>query len=87
MADEAFVTGALETVADRRRTAGSDPRARAFRRRAGDITRPAARPANIAHAIGAVLLDRARNVFRAVIGATERKPMVLADARPWFAGK
>jgi carbon-monoxide dehydrogenase medium subunit len=34
-----------------------------------------------AHAIGAVLLDRSRNVFRAVIGATERKPLVLSDAR------
>jgi carbon-monoxide dehydrogenase medium subunit len=39
-----------------------------------------------AHAIGAVLLDRARNVFRAVIGATERKPLVLADAKPLFQG-
>ncbi|MGZ3519357.1 MAG: FAD binding domain-containing protein, partial [Vulcanimicrobiaceae bacterium] len=39
-----------------------------------------------AHAIGAVLLDRARNVFRAVIGATERKPLVLSDARSLFGG-
>ncbi len=39
-----------------------------------------------AHAIGAVLLDRSRNVFRAVIGATERKPLVLSDARPLFGG-
>ena len=39
-----------------------------------------------AHAIGAVLLDRTRNVFRIVIGATERKPLVLADARALFNG-
>lgn len=39
-----------------------------------------------AHAIGVVLLDRPRNVFRAVIGATERKPLVLSDARPLFGG-
>ena len=39
-----------------------------------------------AHAIGAVLLDRPRNVFRAVIGATERKPLVLSDARPLCGG-
>lgn len=39
-----------------------------------------------AHAIGAVLLDRSRNVFRAVIGATERKPLVLSDARALFGG-
>lgn len=37
-----------------------------------------------AHAIGAVLLDRTRNVFRAVIGATERQPLTLTDARSWF---
>jgi aerobic carbon-monoxide dehydrogenase medium subunit len=39
-----------------------------------------------AHAIGAVLLDRSRNVFRAVIGATERKPLVLSDARALCGG-
>ena len=39
-----------------------------------------------AHAIGAVLLDRTRNVFRAVIGATERKPLVLTDAKALFNG-
>jgi carbon-monoxide dehydrogenase medium subunit len=39
-----------------------------------------------AHAIGAVLLDRSRSVFRIVIGATERKPLVMTDARPWFGG-
>jgi carbon-monoxide dehydrogenase medium subunit len=39
-----------------------------------------------AHAIGAVLLDRSRDVFRAVIGATESQPLTLTDARPWFRG-
>jgi carbon-monoxide dehydrogenase medium subunit len=39
-----------------------------------------------AHAIGAVLLDRSRDVFRAVIGATERRPLVLSDARSLFGG-
>jgi carbon-monoxide dehydrogenase medium subunit len=39
-----------------------------------------------AHAIGAVLFDRPRNVFRAVIGATERKPLVVSDARALFRG-
>lgn len=38
------------------------------------------------HAIGAVLLDRQRGVFRAVIGATERKPLVVADARMLCGG-
>jgi aerobic carbon-monoxide dehydrogenase medium subunit len=38
-----------------------------------------------AQAIGAVLLDRTREVFRAVIGAIERKPLVLSHARSLFA--
>ena len=33
-----------------------------------------------------MLLDRPRDVFRAVIGATERKPLVLSDARALFGG-
>jgi aerobic carbon-monoxide dehydrogenase medium subunit len=37
-------------------------------------------------AIGAILLDRPRSVFRAVIGATERRPLVVTDARKLFGG-
>jgi aerobic carbon-monoxide dehydrogenase medium subunit len=40
-----------------------------------------------AHAIGAVLTDPDRGVCRAVIGAIEAKPIVLADARPLFGGR
>jgi carbon-monoxide dehydrogenase medium subunit len=40
-----------------------------------------------AHAIGAVLIDADRNVCRAVIGATESRPIVLADARELFGGR
>jgi carbon-monoxide dehydrogenase medium subunit len=39
-----------------------------------------------AHAIGAILVDPERNVCRAVIGATESRPMVVADARELFGG-
>jgi carbon-monoxide dehydrogenase medium subunit len=39
-----------------------------------------------AHAIGAVLIDPERNVCRAVIGATEARPIVLADAHELFGG-
>ena len=39
-----------------------------------------------ANAIGAVLLDRPRKLFRAVIGATERRPLVVTDARKLFGG-
>ena len=40
-----------------------------------------------AHAIGAVVVDPERNVCRAVIGATESRPIVLADARELFGGR
>jgi aerobic carbon-monoxide dehydrogenase medium subunit len=40
-----------------------------------------------AHAIGAVLEDPDRGVCRAVIGAIDAKPIVLADARPLFGGR
>jgi carbon-monoxide dehydrogenase medium subunit len=39
-----------------------------------------------AHAIGAVLIDQDRNVCRAVVGATQSRPIVLADARELFGG-
>lgn len=39
-----------------------------------------------AHAIGAVLLDRQRNVFRAVIGGAGLKPIVIQDARAVSGG-
>ena len=39
-----------------------------------------------AHAIGGVLSDPARGVFRAVIGAIETAPIVVADATSLFGG-
>lgn len=40
-----------------------------------------------AHAIGAVLHDPERSVFRAVIGAVEARPIVFSDAGPLFGGR
>ena len=40
-----------------------------------------------AHAIGAVLHDPEREVFRAVIGAIESPPIMVADAANLFGGK
>jgi carbon-monoxide dehydrogenase medium subunit len=40
-----------------------------------------------ADAIGAVLFDPARSVCRAVIGATESRPLVFADAHELFRGR
>jgi aerobic carbon-monoxide dehydrogenase medium subunit len=41
---------------------------------------------DFAHAIGGVLHDPERNVFRAVIGAIETAPIVIADATTLFSG-
>ena len=40
-----------------------------------------------AHAIGVILDDPDRGVCRAVIGAIDAKPVVLADARALFEGR
>ena len=85
LAVEDFVTGALET------SLGADELLEAVRIPAQSSSaqwgyyKVCRKTGEYAHAIGAVLLDRPRNVFRAVIGATERKPLVLADARALVA--
>ncbi|MGB8400011.1 FAD binding domain-containing protein [Bradyrhizobium sp.] len=87
IAVEAFVTGALETAL------GTGELLEAVRVPAQSASaqwgyyKVCRKTGEYAHAIGAVLLDRSRNVFRAVIGATERRPLVLADARSWFGGR
>jgi carbon-monoxide dehydrogenase medium subunit len=40
-----------------------------------------------AHAIGSVLLDPVSGQGRAVIGAVEAAPVIIADARPLFGGR
>jgi carbon-monoxide dehydrogenase medium subunit len=44
------------------------------------------KPGEMAQAIGAVLHDPERSVYRAVMGATETIPIVFDDAAPLFAG-
>jgi aerobic carbon-monoxide dehydrogenase medium subunit len=86
MAVEEYVTGALETalqpgeMLEAVRVPALSPSAR------WGYYKVCRKTGEYAHAIGAVLLDRSRNVFRAVIGATERKPLVLSDARSLFGG-
>jgi aerobic carbon-monoxide dehydrogenase medium subunit len=86
MAVEIYVTGALETVL------GADELLEAIRVPAQSASaqwgyyKVCRKTGEYAQAIGAVLLDRPRNVFRAVIGATERRPLVLSDARTLFRG-
>ncbi len=45
------------------------------------------KPGELAQAIGAVLHDPERAVLRAVIGATESRPIVFPDAASLFGGK
>ncbi|MEA2944408.1 MAG: aerobic carbon-monoxide dehydrogenase medium subunit [Bradyrhizobium sp.] len=86
LAVEDFVIGALETVL------GANELLEAIRVPAQSAAaqwgyyKVCRKPGEYAQAIGAVLLDHPRKVFRAVIGATERKPLVLADARALFGG-
>ena len=44
------------------------------------------KPGELAQAIGAILHDPERSVFRAVFGATESMPIVIADAASLFDG-
>ena len=44
------------------------------------------KPGELAQAIGAILHDPDRSVFRAVFGATESTPIVVADAASLFGG-
>jgi aerobic carbon-monoxide dehydrogenase medium subunit len=84
LAVEDYVTGALETML------GTDELLEAVRVPAQSASaqwgyyKVCRKTGEYAHAIGAILLDRPRDVFRAVIGATERKPLVLQDARALF---
>ena len=86
LAVEDYVTGALET------TLGPDELLEAVRVPSQSASaqwgyyKVCRKTGEYAQAIGAVLLDRPRDVFRAVIGATERKPLVWPDARALFGG-
>jgi aerobic carbon-monoxide dehydrogenase medium subunit len=84
---ERFMAGAFETalapgeLLEAIRVPRLSPRRRwgfyKFCRKAGEY----------AHAIGAVLVDPERAVCRAVIGATEATPIVVADAAALFGGR
>lgn len=86
LAIEDFVTGALETAL------GANELLEAIRVPAQSASarwgfhKVCRKTGEYAQAIGAILLDRPRDVFRAVIGATERRPLVLSDARALFGG-
>lgn len=86
MAVEDYVTGALETALQPGEILEAVRVPALSRSARWGYYKVCRKTGEYAHAIGAVLLDGARNVFRAVIGATERKPLVLSDARSLFGG-
>jgi carbon-monoxide dehydrogenase medium subunit len=83
---EAFMTGALETVLE----AGELLQAVRVPVLSPDAIwgyyKVCRKAGQHAHAIGAVLLDRPRNVFRAVFGGATLKPAVIQDARALCGG-
>lgn len=84
---EDFVTGAFEVALDPGEIleAVSIPRlSRSVRWGYYKICR---KTGELAQALGAVLHDPERSVLRAVIGATESRPIVLSDATSLFGGR
>src|SRR5262245_21958300 len=63
------------------RTAASHPHSASLRTARCGYYKVCRKAGEFALASGAVLLDRERNRFRAVIGATEGRPVVVDDAR------
>jgi carbon-monoxide dehydrogenase medium subunit len=87
LAVEDYVVGALETSlgAGELLEAVRIPRLSKVARWA--YVKKCRKTGEFAHAIGAVLVDPERKVCRAVIGATESRPIVVADARELFGGR
>jgi carbon-monoxide dehydrogenase medium subunit len=83
---EDYVLGALETSLDAGELLEAVRIPRLSKSARWAYVKKCRKTGEFAHAIGAVLIDAERNVCRAVIGATESRPIVLADARELFGG-
>ena len=77
---EDFMRGALESDIRRGRNSDVRSRSQARPRARWGYYKSCRKPGELAHAIGAFVLDPDRDVLRAVIGATEAKPVVVARA-------
>ncbi|MEK7877489.1 MAG: FAD binding domain-containing protein [Pseudomonadota bacterium] len=82
-----FVTGAFEVALARGEILEAVRIPRLSRSARWGYYKICRKPGELAQAIGAVLHDPERSVLRAVIGATESKPIVLSDAASLFVGK
>ena len=86
LAVEEFITGALESAL-RSGELVEAVRVPAMRRSARwGYVKACRKPGEFAHAIAAVMIDPEAFNARVVIGAVEKKPIVLHDASPLFGG-
>jgi aerobic carbon-monoxide dehydrogenase medium subunit len=84
---ERFMAGAFEAALERDELLEAIRVPRLSPRRRWGFYKFCRKAGEYANAIGAVLLDPERAVCRAVIGATEATPIVVADAAPLFGGR
>jgi len=87
LAVEDFVTGVFEVALDPGEIVEAVRIPRLSRSARWGYYKICRKTGELAQAIGAVLHDPERAVFRAVIGATESRPIVFADAASLFGGK
>ncbi len=87
LAVEDFVTGVFEVALDPGEILEAVHIPRLSRSARWGYVKICRKPGELAQAIGAVLHDPERAVFRIVIGATESRPIVVADAASLFGGK
>ncbi|MEA2839968.1 MAG: aerobic carbon-monoxide dehydrogenase medium subunit [Methylobacteriaceae bacterium] len=86
LAVEDYIVGALETSLDVGELLEAVRIPRLSKSAGWAYVKKCRKTGEFAHAIGAILVDPERNVCRAVIGATESRPIVVADARELFGG-
>ncbi len=86
LAVEDYVVGALETSLRPGELLEAVRIPRLSRKARWAYMKKCRKTGEFAHAIAAILVDPERNVCRAVIGATEARPIVLGDARALFGG-
>ena len=87
LAIEDFVTGAFEAALEPGEIIEAVRIPRLSRSAHWGYYKICRKPGELAQAIGAVLHDPERSVLRAVIGATESRPIVFPDAASLFGGK
>ncbi|MGV7030451.1 FAD binding domain-containing protein [Methylobacterium symbioticum] len=84
---ERFITGALEVALEPGEMLRAVRVPSLSHTTAWGYVKHCAKIGEFAHAIGAVRIDPAAGRGRAVIGAVEGPPLLLADARPLFGGR